>query len=127
MVAACIRHERPFTPGCPCARLESAARIERAQESVDVPQSSALWHWMGRDRRGDGLLRYCAAICKSAKAVSYPTDRQPPADPGEARLDGQRNLKSSVALAPRGPYEGCWQGGTRTYLDGQAEQCVDGS
>ena len=55
--------------------VESAAQERRPEVSADVPQSGALRHRLGRDRRGHVLLRLRAAIFAAAQAVSRSAHR----------------------------------------------------
>ncbi len=52
------------------ARVESAAQDRRAEISVDVFESSALRHRVGRAGRGDVVLRHRAAIFPAAQTVA---------------------------------------------------------
>ena len=77
MVAARLRHLRAVAAGRAAARLGSAARFGRPEVAADVPEPGALWHRLGRDRRGHVLLRHGAAILADAQAVPRPAHRQP--------------------------------------------------
>ena len=52
--------------GRPSAQGRHPAEVGRAQEPADVPHAGALRHRLGRDRRGDGVLRRGAALRAAA-------------------------------------------------------------
>ena len=56
-LAARERHERARVPGRRAAGRRAAAEVRWAQESAHVSHAGALRHLVGRDRRGDGVLR----------------------------------------------------------------------
>ncbi len=61
-VAARERHERARLPGRACSRRRAAAEVRWPEESADVSHAGALRHLVGRDRRGDGVLRGSAIV-----------------------------------------------------------------
>ncbi len=61
-LAARERHQRAPPPGRPPAEGRDPAQVGRPQEPAHVPHAGALRHRVGRDRRGDGLLRRGAPL-----------------------------------------------------------------
>ncbi len=57
------------------AGRRDSAEIGWAQESAHVPHAGALRHLVGRDRRGDGVLRGGARVLEDARDVR-PADRR---------------------------------------------------
>ena len=68
-----------------------------------VPESGALWHRLGRRRRGHGRLRLRAAVLAVPQTVSRSAHRFASDGAGEAGLDDQRDQQGAAAGAARRP------------------------
>ena len=60
------RHQRDPSPGRAPAEGRDPAQVGRAQEPAHVPHPGPLRHRLGRDRRGDGVLRRGAPLRAAA-------------------------------------------------------------
>ena len=101
----------------PAASLLPGAN--RLKIRTDVPQPGTLWHQLGRNWRGDGLLLNRAELREGPEAVPQSANRQPPTCAGKTGVDGQRNLESAVALAACGPAERCGNCRPPAHLHGK--------
>ena len=63
------RHERDPPAGRAPAEGRDPAQVRRAQEPAHVPHPGALRHRLGRDRRGDGVLRRGAPLRAAPRDV----------------------------------------------------------
>src|ERR1700691_3390651 len=126
MVAPRICDFGPLVAARPYSRVELAAEKRRLKVTADVPESGALWHRMGSDRRGHVVLRLRAAICDSAQAVARPAHRLAPARARQTDLDDQREHQSTTARAASRQLERCKQGRASAHLHGQTQQRLDG-
>src|SRR2546429_8977889 len=84
---ACVRDFQPLYAGCPRARIELAAGEWRAQVSTEMSEPGTLWHRLGGNRRGDGLLRLRLAIFIVSQTVPRPAHRVPPTGAGKTGMD----------------------------------------
>src|SRR5215470_12566870 len=127
MVAARFHHVGARDDGLPDPSRQPSPRRRRTERTAIVPQSSPVWHRLGRNWRGHGLLRDRARLREAAKAIRQQTDRFAPACPGEARLDDYGNHKGAIPRAAGRALEGP---GTRASLadfHAEDEQRLDGA
>src|SRR5258708_40001998 len=103
MVLTRLRDVGFVTAGCANPRVESAAGIGRIEIPADVPESGALRNRVGRNRRGDGVLRLRAAVFVAAETIPGSAYRLTSIGAGETRLDDQRNHQGAVARAASRP------------------------
>jgi hypothetical protein len=80
---------------------EPSARLGPHEGAALVPLERALRHRLGRDRRGERVLRHRAPLRAGPRHVLAP-DRRLPARAGEARRDG----------SPRSPRRSSCRGGS---------------
>ena len=73
--------------------------------SADVPESGALRHRLGSDRRGDVVLRLRAAVFPAAQAMARSAHRVAPTRAGQADVDDQRDHEGATARAAGGTFE----------------------
>src|ERR1700740_15814 len=125
MVAAGLSDLRTVAPGCAGSRVQSAPGFRWTQISIDVPQSSALWHQLGCSWRRNVLLRHRAPVFPGAEAISRRADRKPSTGGRKADLDGHGDLQGTTSRVAGGTSQGCRQGWFRADFYGEAEQCVD--
>src|ERR1700674_5443435 len=104
---------------CANPRAESAAGIGRIEVSADVLESGALWNRVGRNRRGDGVLRLCAAVFVAAETIPRSAHRLASTGAGETRLDDQRNHEGAVTRAASRSIERRRKGPASAHLDGE--------
>ena len=106
MVAARFHHLGPGDD-----RLQNSRRKYCCRASTDskgpliLPESSALRNRLGRDRRGDGLLRHRAALRQRTQAIRQQAHRLASTRPGKISLDDHRNHQSAIARPASGPPE----------------------
>src|SRR6202521_2540908 len=113
--------------GCANPRVEPAAGIGRIEVSVDVPESGALWNRVGSNRRGDGVLRLCAAVFVAAETVPRSAHRLASTGAGETRLDDRRDHEGTVTRAASWPIERRRESAASAHLDGEEKQRLDGA
>ena len=69
---------------------------------AQLPDAGALRHRLGRDRGGDGLLRYGPAIRKDAQTISEQADCFTPTRAGQIGVHDYGDFESAIARAARG-------------------------
>src|SRR5271154_542438 len=99
MVAASFGDFRTGFYGLRNPRGEFVAGSNRAARATELLESSALWHWLGRDWGGDGLLRHRAAIREDTETVRGQADRFAPTGAGKAGVDDHGNHQGAIAGA----------------------------
>src|ERR1017187_3310374 len=117
-----IRDVQPLVRRLPGARSRPVAGRQGSQGGAFVPFAGALRHWLGRDRRGHGLLRNRARILHRAQAVRRTAHCLPPTGTGKTGLDDHRNHQGAVAGPARRTAQGPGQARTRSDLHAQAQQ-----
>src|SRR5438874_13729173 len=127
MVAAGISDVKPLVTRCARAGIELVAEDRGVEISAHVPESGALRHWLGRGRRGHGLLRLRPAIFIISQAVPGSADRLPSVGAGKIGLDDFRNHQSPVPGATSWTPQRQGQSDPRAHFHGQAEQYLDGA
>ena len=95
--------------------------------SADVPEPGPLRHRVGSARGRDGMLRLRAAVFSAAQAVAQSAHRLASTRARQAHLDDQRNHEGAIAGAAGRPVERRGQDRAATYLDGEAQQRMDGA
>src|SRR6266478_2053525 len=88
------------------SRRKSFTGRRRIEGAAELLEPGALWNRLGRAGRGDGVLRYGAAVCEDAQAVCEQADRFAPTGAGKTGVDDYGDSERPVAGAARGPIEG---------------------
>src|SRR5205814_10729503 len=88
---------------------ESITKSERIARGVIVSFASARRRSVGRDWRGDRLLRNGARVCQVTRTIRA-TDCRFPIGAGKTRLDGARDHKSTVARVASDANDGSREG-----------------
>ncbi len=101
--------------------------VEGLKGPLFLPESSPLWHRLGSNWRGHGVLSNRPRLCEAAQAIRESPHRLSSASPGKAGLDDYGDYQGPIPDAADRPPERSGPGTSVAHIDGQNEQCIDGA
>src|SRR6266576_5175791 len=105
---------------------ESLAQGFRIESAALVSFTGTGGRGLGRDWRGDRLLRDRTGLRQIARAI-WSSDRGVPVGPGKTGVDGAGNYQGAITGPPSHPHDGSGPGPAGTDLAGEAQQRLDGA